>query len=322
MQTKMTITSLFLAGMLISLGPGCYSDAQFTGSTVHDTDTSGDEHTATPSSPHDTGGAEEGEDTTALSSEISHDIEHTGDDALLVNDTGHVEDSGYVEDTEQIEDTSHIEDSDTQEDESWDGGCPPTPEYDIVAPKEAVHQVTFIMENPGPEPVYVASEGFMCDAWAINGVPRHLGFSCGCECPNPGAPLVWTWQRLDVGESLAVEWDGRGLVTYGVPINCCEVGWGDYIVWESGGALQPVEAGTYAFQTVYRTDIPENCWTSDDGSTVHCDQDPWGSEYGGFDTFQYLCDDYSAFTVSFSFELPEQGDVSVSVPLSEGFINP
>ena len=212
----------------------------------------------------------------------------------------------------------NLEDNfDVSKDLPWDDIEP-----DLPPPPENIpsHQmVTFTLLNNDTKALYIATEGMYCDAWSILEISLYIGWQCGCECPAPPPPHVSKYQLLPAGESAQVIWDGRKLVTFSVPLDCSE--WGDEEPWwtELDGVAQPASPGTYTFRTIISTvspvDNPDagNCWPEENGD-VYCEQwgDPWNDQPS---EIQQPCP-ATATAIDVSFELPEEGDIEVMVPLA------
>ncbi|MFH1808037.1 MAG: hypothetical protein ABIJ09_04790, partial [Pseudomonadota bacterium] len=146
-------------------------------------------------------------------------------------------------------------------------GCPNADP--VVQALASTSSVTFEVTNQGANTVYLVTSGWFCDAYAItttsgSALPQQVGFNCGCECPNPGAPEASGFVTLEPGQSHSVTWDARRLVTYNSPVDCAAQGWGDFCADAVAGARQPVAQGPYAARFGYVEAIPEGC--SDDGS--------------------------------------------------------
>lgn len=233
-------------------------------------------------------------------------------------DVGVQQDSNTTEDTTTVDtqtpdDTNNVQDSQNQDVLDEDGQqqgitCTENPPVG----RTSTQTVTFTLQNPSTEPIWVPTSGFFCDTWAIQGMKRNLGWECGCECPNPGPPHIERLEQLDPGETYTITWDARRLVPYTAPFDCFSIGWEGYICVQEG-AQQPVEAGDYTFVVGALTALPTDCGDNGDG-TASC-----GSQGGGFDelppSVQRLCDDMS--TASKTFALPASGDVDVDVDLTQ-----
>jgi len=172
--------------------------------------------------------------------------------------------------------------------------------------------VTFAITNGSGEDRWLVSRGVYCTASAIGGLSIAMGFTCECECPNPGSPRVESYRRLKAGETFTITWDARALVTYPEAIDCEARGWkGAPPQTVTRGVLQPVAAGTYTFTAGYESTLPARCTPSGDEATC-----PW--MYGGYvgslpPTIATRCESSKAATATVT--LPAEGDVTVPVTI-------
>lgn len=175
----------------------------------------------------------------------------------------------------------------------------------IPAEEASTQTVTFEVSNTSTSALYVLTEGAWCDAFDV-GVPRNLGFQCGCECPPPPTPFGRTYRRVEAGGAYAFTWDARSLATLAYDTPCGPVHLGDTAPLV-GGALHPVAPGSYSIDVAYETSIPANCNVN--GDELFCDSFEPAQETPP--PVAELCP--ATQTVGVPFTLPATGDITVPV---------
>lgn len=195
--------------------------------------------------------------------------------------------------------------------QTTDDACPITPP--VPPPVEAVHEVTFEITNDSAADVWIPTRGWFCDTWEIAGMERNVGFRCGCECPNPGAPYVEQYQRVSPGETLTQTWDGRRLVPYQECVDCSD--WGTPAVYETNGVMQPIEGGAVTFRIPFEVSLPPSCGDNGDGTASCVGDGDFGGELPG--EVQYLCPSSGA-AASATFDVPaaDAAPQTILVPVS------
>lgn len=180
-------------------------------------------------------------------------------------------------------------------------------------PKEidSRQKVTFAIKNTTSSDRWVVLRGMFCTSFSIDGLNLQTGFSCGCECPNPGAPRVETYRRIAPGETYELVWDARALATYEESIDCSMWGPGAMPVKVLRGVLQPAKEGAYTARFAFEEAIPSRC-------TIAGDEANCAPEYGGYlgslpGAIASRCE--STKIASATFTLPASGDIAVPVAL-------
>lgn len=174
--------------------------------------------------------------------------------------------------------------------------------------------VTFAVKNTSSADRWVVLRGLFCTALSIDGLSLQTGFSCGCECPNPGSPRVETYRRVAPGATYEVTWDARALVTYEETLDCSTWGPSAMPVKITRGVLQPVRAGTYTASIALEETVPSSCTVTGDEANCPFTYGGYGGSSGAPPgAIASLCE--STKTATSTFVLPESGDVVVPVTL-------
>ena len=212
---------------------------------------------------------------------------------------------------------------DTWEDDvetgQWSNGNLECPEPDLPLEDEPpIHNVVFEVINDTDVDQYLAIEGYFCDAFSV-GVPHSVGLPCPCAC-DAVRPQTNRYVRLAPSESYELTWDGREVRTYVAFYEDCS-GWGIEPRCGEGivGNLFPSASGTYELEILVTESLPDeefDCLEIED--TVFCDLVRYSVSPNFFPSSdQAICPD-STILSGWSFELPESGDLTVSVQMSEG----
>jgi hypothetical protein len=190
-----------------------------------------------------------------------------------------------------------------------------------VEPVPSRQSVRFRVQNRSDAVLYVPTEGTNCDLFQIaaldagqeSSLPLSLSWvpnSCGCPMINCDYPTatVSTYATAQAGDQIVYEWDARSLELYTESFTCSDSLPTTFDV--VGGALRPVASGRYRVTVGYDELVPENCTKAEDGA-YQC-----SSGWGGLSGQAYFC--HTPLTASVEFELPEEGDIEVAIPLPSG----
>lgn len=161
---------------------------------------------------------------------------------------------------------------------------------------------------------WLATQGRYCSGMVIERVgggvvPRVFGAGCLCECAAPPPPSVSQVRALNGAQELT--WDGRGLVSCSVAVDCATRGWpGVGVQFTYQSVMQPVAAGRYRASFATYTEAPFNCRGDADAGMLDCTAPPGPPMLGH--SGDSLCN--ADATLSVEFDLPASGEVVVDVP--------
>lgn len=187
------------------------------------------------------------------------------------------------------------------------------------APVSSRQTVRFRLQNTNDTALYVPTEAWDCTLFAIASLdeaePSDLPLAfklvsniCGCptmECDYQ-SPTVSTYSVAQAGDEFSYSWDARSLELYTEPFACGDSASTTFDV--TAGVPRPVAPGHYRVTVGYGELVPEGCTQTKDGS-YHC-----ASGWGGVSGLAGLCS--TELSASVEFELPEEGDIEVTIPLS------
>lgn len=153
----------------------------------------------------------------------------------------------------------------------------------------ATRTVRFTVRNPGAGPIYIPTQGDLCQPYEIHAadgraVPRRVVDPCSEECAClAGTPLSWAtaYQRVGPGETHVFEWQAQQVVRCEREVHCPEFedrGRDPYFTVASP-RWRTLEPAPFTLELAYESALPDGC--VDDGEPrIQC-EGPSGMHWFG-----------------------------------------